>query len=33
VRPDAKNREWEGKTSLSPAELAAHPLVIYNEEF
>ncbi|MCD9455295.1 LysR family transcriptional regulator [Klebsiella pneumoniae] len=25
--------EWEGKTSLSPAELASHPLVIYNEEF
>ncbi|MCV5706942.1 LysR substrate-binding domain-containing protein, partial [Escherichia coli] len=22
-----------GKTSLSPAELASHPLVIYNEEF
>ena len=24
---------WEGVTSLSPAELAAYPLVIYNEEF
>jgi DNA-binding transcriptional LysR family regulator len=23
VRPDAKTAEWEGKTSLSPAELAA----------
>lgn len=28
-----RTAEWEGKTSLSPAELASHPLVIYNEEF
>lgn len=33
MRPDAKNRAVEGVTSLSPAELAAYPLVIYNEEF